>query len=221
MTDLLGYLARLSSGVMFKYTPENLDAIEAGLAPNASDEILSVCGSGFQSLALLISGAKVTAVDINQKQLDLLRNRIEALLNENFIGFYIEPNGVREMLELEKIHKYFHGGKRIHLVAKNAENLTILPSMSLEDVCATRKFSKIYASDALNNLYSDDTIDHQIVSVATGMKHGGLLYCANGLIVETLLGDPSNVGLSIESERTDAARSFDNGLYEPTVFVKR
>ena len=221
MTGLLGYVARLGGGVMFKYTPENLAAIEAGLDPNESDEILSVCGGGFQSLALLVSGAKVTAVDVNQAQLDLLKSRVKALLNGDVVGFYSEPNDLREMLELEEIHEYFHGGKRISLVKKNAENLTILPPTPMDAVCATRTFSKIYASDALSDLYSDNPMNHQIVSVATGLRPGGLLYCANGSTVERLLGEPSTVGLSVESERTDAARSFDNGLYRPTVFLKR
>lgn len=207
------------AGVVFPFTVEIMGAIVAGLVPKSGDAILSVTGCGDQVFALLERGARVIAIDINPSQLTLLRERKEALIRDDSLsGFYGSPILIEDCFKFQNRLKYFDNN-RYYGLRKNLHNLEILPPISLEEITAKRKFNKIYASDAIGELYSKDKLGDCLLSIVRGLEDDGLLYVSNGPEINNLVEDISRCGLQKDLELTLCARKLED-FYVPNVYRK-
>ena len=204
-------------GVIFPFTIEIMDAIVAGLNPRPGDTILSVTGCGDQVFALLEKGARVTAIDVNQSQLDLLKRRKDALIRDDSLsGFFGTPHSPVDIVKFTNRLKYFENGRYENL-RRNLGNLEILPPTSLEEITSNRKFNKIYASDAIGELYCQDSLESSLLTIVGGIERSGLLYVSNGLELDNSIADISKLGLQKDDELTKSARNLEY-VYIPNVY---
>ncbi len=211
-----------SSGVrsLFPLTDESLEAIMAGLEPNSDDCVLSVAGCGDQAFALLEKAGKVIVCDINEAQLRLVRERKEGLQREDYEAFVVptgtdfEFNGVLYRL------KYFREGDRLDTIRKRLSNLEIVSGKGIDDFVGERTFTKIYASNAIGELYTKyPNLETYMARVAQALQENGLLYVSNGAEIDNLVPDISRLKLQLVPTLTDQAKKAEK-LWTPKVYRK-
>ncbi len=211
-----------STGVrpLFPLTDESLEAIMADLEPNSGDLILSVAGCGDQAFALVEKAGKVVVCDINEAQLGLLRKRKEGLQRKDYDAFVIptgtdfEFNGILYRL------KYFQEGDRLDTIRGNLPNLEIVSGKGIDGFDGERTFTKIYASNAIGELYTKHpNLETYMARVAGALQENGLLYVSNGAEIDNLVPDISKLGLQLVPTLTDHARATEK-LWTPKVYRK-
>lgn len=208
------------AGVIFPFTVEKMAAIVEGLQPKKGDEILSICGCGDQAFALLERGARVTVVDVNPAQIGLVKKRVRALQEDSFSGFYGSVQNTDEISKFQARMNYFEAELRYQRLINQLPNLEVIDQpLSLEDICAKRKFDKIYASDAIGELYSPEGVPVHLAKVVNGLRKRGLLYASNGSEIINLVPDLKSLGIRLHEGLTKQAEENED-FYRPDVYVK-
>src|SRR3989338_6857639 len=83
-----------TSGLRYSYTNEDLRGIILGLDFSPEDSVLAVAGSGDQAFAFLEFTRQVKAVDIVPEQIELMRQKAEALRIGDYDEFFkVEATG--------------------------------------------------------------------------------------------------------------------------------
>lgn len=72
----------------YGHTNESLWAVISGMNVSKDDRVLTICGSGDQAFALVEYAREVLAVDIEAKQIDYAKKRLEALKKGNYEDFF-------------------------------------------------------------------------------------------------------------------------------------
>ena len=148
-------------GTFYQVTNESLSAIIAGLAINQQDRVLAVGGSGDQAFALLETAAKVSVVDSNPEQIELIKYRARMLKKGNY-GEFLRASPTTNDIEEEDIFKrniYFSDSKNVRLnnIKANIDSLEIIEA---RDVASSSWndcfFTKVY----LSNILSYELYDH-------------------------------------------------------------
>lgn len=149
-------------GIIYPFTNESLASVVTGLQPTNVDVILAVCGSGDQAFALLESGARVVAVDTNERQVAYARARADALLAgdvETFLKQY--DAGFKNKTILRSYRTRYFGSSldRLDAIANGIANCTF-EHASVFDVVADRasSFTKIYLSNAIDHVIVPDEL---------------------------------------------------------------
>jgi S-adenosylmethionine:diacylglycerol 3-amino-3-carboxypropyl transferase len=84
--------------VKYVATNESLDAIIKGMEITPEDRILSICGSGDQSFAMLAENPKkIIAMDYNLDQIRYAEHRVNALKKKNYKEFLDEQGLLRKI----------------------------------------------------------------------------------------------------------------------------
>lgn len=175
-------------------TNEPLGAIMFGLNIQPSDKVLAVAGSGDQALAMLETARFVKAVDTEQFQIDLFKQRVQALARgdydavlkvdafgscDGYISGTYSPEIAKFMLNAR--NKYFLEGNRLKKIQANLGNLVIAdPEDILETAQREEGFSKVYLSNVLGyNGLNDWAISETLRNIALRLPTNGLIYVSN------------------------------------------
>lgn len=208
------------AGVIFPFTVEKMAAIVEGLQPKKGEDILAICGCGDQAFALLEKGAKVTVVDVNPSQIELLKRRKAALERDSFSDFYGTPTSTHDFPRFRNRMEYFESELRYQKLVELIGNLDIVDQpTSLESICAKRKFDKIYASDAISELYSPEGVPVHLAKIVKGLRKNGLIYISNGSEIANLVPDLASLGIRLHEKLTKRAEENED-VYRPDVYVK-
>jgi len=217
---IFGNLSRRPGmAILFPLTVESLEAIMVGLEPGPDDEILAVGGCGDQAFALLEKAGKVVIADVNEAQLKLIRKRKDALAAKDYKTFFLPTGTDYEFSGSFYRVRYFEVGGRLVPIQERHSNLEISEPMSIEDHARDRTFTKIYASDAMGELYSNQPLDVQLSLVLRGLEMGGLIYISNGAEINNLVPDISPLGIQLVPELTERAQAAEK-TYTPNVYRK-
>lgn len=191
-----------TSGLGYSCTNEDLRRIVLGLDFSPEDSVLAVAGSGDQAFAFLEFARHVKAVDIVPEQIELMRQKAEALRMGNYEEFLrVEAKGSCDgyLAGTHSVHfgefnkgrrrKYFaeDDPQRLERIRANLDNLAIAEPANILEVAQTEAgFAKIYLSNVLGygNDGSDMTVTQILGNIARNLPMGGLIYVANhdGLI---------------------------------------
>ena len=183
-----------NSQVGYTCSNEHLGAIVLGLDIQPSDRVLAVAGSGDQALAILETAGFVRAVDTEQAQIDLFKQRVQALAKGDFdevlrvdsfgscdghISGTYSPEIANFMLGAR--NKYFLEGNRLKRIQANLGNLVIAePENILETAQREEGFSKIYLSNVFGyNCLNDWAISETLRNIALKLPTNGLIYVSN------------------------------------------
>ncbi len=135
----------------FTCTNECIHATVQALNPNSSDHILSIAGSGDMPFAFLSRCARVTAVDINEDQLEFMRTQIENINSSRADYLMKEPPSKDEHHNLSAVfftreqREDFFDERTMQDVRNNLRNLTIQRG----NIGTTYgRFNKFYLSNA-------------------------------------------------------------------------
>ena len=166
MNAPLKYLAmRDCGGILFPFTEEIMEAIVAGLEPKPNDQVLAITGCGDQAFAILEKGSQVTAIDVNNAQLEHLRKRRDALKDDDFSGFYMPPTDPKDFAAFKRRLTYFESDGRYDKLRANVQNLEIAAPIGIEEIVTRRTFTKIYASDAVGKLYCEKPLEVHLAQI--------------------------------------------------------
>ncbi len=215
-------LSRPEAGVVFPFTDESLTAILVGLEPTYKDSVLSIGGCGDQAFAILEKAGGVVVCDINEAQLELVRKRKAALEEGDYKTFFL-PTSTGQSLSEEEYNRlgYFGINGRIVNIQRKLPNLEIAGQRGIEDFAGERRFTGIYASNAISRPYSKGSLDEQLAQVVSALHGGGLLYVSNGDTLADLVPDVSKLGLQLVQRLTGLARSAEkNPDWKPSVYQK-
>lgn len=186
-----------TSGLRYSYTNEDLRGIILGLDFSPEDSVLAVAGSGDQAFAFLEFARQVKAVDIVPEQIELIRQKAEALQVGDYDEFLrVDGTGSADgwmygqySLEFKRFdemrkRKYFaeDDNQRLERIRRNLGNLVIAEPANVLEIAQTESgFSKIYLSNVFG--YGDDGSDMWVTqilgNIARNLPLGGLIYVAN------------------------------------------
>lgn len=195
-----------TSGLGYSCTNEDLRGIVLGLDFSPDDSVLAVAGSGDQAFAFLEFARQVKAVDIVPEQIELMRQKAEALRVGNYDEFlrveatgscdgYLAGTHSPHFGEFNKgrRRKYFaeDDPQRLEIIRANLDNLVIAKPANILKVARTESgFSKIYLSNVLGyeNDGSDMMVTQILGNIARNLSLSGLIYVANhdGLIRKSI-----------------------------------
>ena len=189
----------LSDMNLHSYTNESLEAIRTGLGASDGDKVLSVCGCGAQSLALLEDvgeSGEVVAIDNVPRQLALAK----------YIAKLVGACDIKKLKELNISPKdpgYFSDPKRLNIIAKNLGRLRF-KEMDLTDwPDDSETFSRGYFSNVGVNL-----VDYSVL-----FQKGALVY-----VVYSTLKLPDNIDKFIENRIEQWGTKF---IYAYDVDIER
>lgn len=162
---------------MVTTTNETLNAILEGLKPKREDNILSIGGSGDQALALLLKRPKISIVDKNPIQLDIIRRRINHIKKGNINSFMSTFHDTYQ-INLN----YFGVRGRLNKIRDNIENISILKTQDFFDLkFEPEKFNKFYLSNATGwSSFYTPLFYKKIEKFYSFVNEGSLIYIADG-----------------------------------------
>jgi hypothetical protein len=182
---------KMSEGVLYSSTNENLEGLIAGLDVKPEDIILAVGGCGDQAFALLEIAGRVIVADSNSSQIELIRKRAKLLQDEDYQRFLnVEEVGsadgcfsgehMPQMIQANKKRRYiyFSSEGRLEMIRKNLGNLEIREPVDIIEVSKSTEHNKIYLSNILGfgELFCDVTV---LKDIAQHLPQNGLVYVAN------------------------------------------
>ena len=171
----------LQYDVEYLVTNETLDAIMTGLEVNPEDDILSLCASGDQAFAFLEVAKHVRVIDMEQRNIDRFRKRVELLRQRDYPSFLnvdLERNGYAN---IGKRNKYFREEGRLDRIRTQLGRLDILGVGDIVLAASTnRGFNKLYVSNAIGcfEYYTPERIAHALGIIASSLPKDGLVYIA-------------------------------------------
>lgn len=127
----------------YPYSGENLEAITRGLNIQKYDEVLSICGSGAQPLAILEhieDSGKVIAIDYKEEQLNFAKIILNKIIERDYeyvINADIAP----------RHEGYFSNITRLEKIAANSHNISFSKMDVTEEYDVVYKFTKGYLSN--------------------------------------------------------------------------
>ncbi len=195
---------------IYLFTNESLEAIIAGLDINEDDDILAVCGSGDQAIAILEFAKKVKVVDIEPKSLQFLKERVELLRQGEYNKFLnLGCEDKEKNPHLKKRNDYFHEEDRLNRIRLRLDKLDILPVNDFVSSVRTQNgITKIY----LSNVYIDsDSSGNALRIITPVLPLNGLIYATSRGIhrcPEWKKSPPPN--LYLDQVLTDKATKIEN-----------
>jgi hypothetical protein len=211
------------SGVTYRVTNECLPAVTLGMNVKAQDSILAIAGSGDQAFALLEHTRHVSVADWNPAQLEYIRQRVNALREGDWEGFFKPWSQASLDVRESAVYNYFNHQKRLETIARNINSLQVLESSDFITALASfpcNTFNKIYCSNAFVDRSKFGKIGEYI-------PNGGLVYNACGeksarpIVVRT--GGRLVIDGDLTKKARDSEESYVHGHYfkwSPVVFVK-
>lgn len=163
-------------------TNESIDSVVSSLSPQEGDNILAICGSGDIPF-VLVEHARVTAVDIDEAQIDFASYRADKLKLGDYASF------LREVCEptprcLSYDHfardKYFSDISRMEAIRQRLGNLSFEVGNIFGMDIKYREFNKIYLSNALGYKMKSNSLGSRFMkNVSKYLLSPGLIYLAN------------------------------------------
>lgn len=211
----------------YESTNEYLPAIIQGLTPEAKDSILCIGGSGDQAFALLEHVQRVRIVDVDQSQIDLIRERAEALEKKDYTGFVTigVPTDRTYCIEnVDRRNNYFDRERFLRIAAK-LDHFQISEGKDIsKDIRRFPKktFTKLYLSNAWWIKPRKSNSDF-VSRLGESLPIGGLIYYTCSLQLNWK--SAAHPELRIDEERTQLARKLEENnnpfnRWAPTVLEK-
>jgi len=222
----------LNKRLCYLATNENLLAIRHGLSISPDDSVLSIAAAGDQMFSFLEFAKKVTAVDMNPKQLLYVKKQVELLRNKDFLsfqkprllmqqdkdlGFEVQQLAAMNDFGLQQRAKYFTL-ERMHKIRENLDRL-VISDASVLDALEKQSVNKVYLTNIIGYNDSDFTEDHFLFACVNRLAIGGLAYISNGTNDARLLKKMSALGLEKDDQRTFTASTLEAN-WKPNVFVR-
>ncbi len=204
--------------VLFPITTESLDGIMAGLEPTSEDHVLSIGGCGDQAFAILEKAGRVVACDRSEAQAELIRWRKAALEREDYEGFFNPTGADYELFSIAYRIRYF-APERLDRIRRKLAKLEIV-ARRLEDFAGEGTFTIIYASNAISESYGTVPLEERLLSIASALQKGGLLYVSNSYEIAGLVPDVSKLGLQLVQRLTELARKDKKTIWSPSVYQR-
>ncbi len=223
----------------YSRTNESIAAVTLGLNLKPHDEVYSVGGSGDLPFAMLEYVKKVIAVDNEPKQIELIKKRLEFLLDRDIDGFLkVTEKGVEDdslylsgysqlsSYNLVRRNTYFRSfgveNMRIRFdkIADNAERLKVIGGDFFEGLDSISPVSKMYLSN-IEDTNMKITLKELINRLKSKLKPKGLIYCSKGLnpFYKSFLKpeDESflNQSIHIDERLTHIARIIESNTFVP------
>ena len=206
---------------MYYFTNESLEAIITGLEPNSEDTILTVCGSGDQSFALLEFDCQVVAIDENPQQINyakknmnlLERNHFSKFINLNVPEVYLNDDGylIRK--------KYFQDSANLNKISANLNKLIFFEG-NIFKIFPKKKYSKIYLSNVFrHNFVEIKEQKETLEKLSSKLKNNGLIYFSQGIFLPQKTRNIFPGNLNIDQELTIKARKLEK-YWNPVVYKK-
>ena len=220
-----------SNAVIYSITNECLDAIIAGLDVKPQDRILAVGGSGDQAFALLEHVKRVTFVDVEPTQIELIKLRTQALREGQIAPFFyvgIESHREGDKDIVRARNQYFNT-ERLGRISEKLEALEIIGPEGILEVAERlpkNTFNKMYLSNVRpRNPDGDVTYDEQeklLDRLSRRLHRRGIIYCSN------FIRFPPLELVSVDEELTQKARQLEKESaktayynWMPTVLKKK
>lgn len=225
----------------YSRTNESIAAVILGLNLKPTDEVYSVGGSGDLPFAMLEYVKKVVAVDSNPKQIELIKKRLEFLLDRDIEGFLkVTEKGVADdnlyfsrysqfgSYNLARRNTYFRSfgveNMRIRFdkIADNTERLKVRRGDFFERLDSISPVSKMYLSN-IETTNTDMTLPEVIGKLKAKLKPNGLIYCSKGLnpFYTFFLNKPEDESLLNQSIKIDERLTQFARIIEANTFVPK
>jgi hypothetical protein len=211
-------------GCRYSITNEKLEAILRGLEITPKDNILSICGSGDQPLALLEIAKEITTIDSELNQIELFKHRKEIILSREYSRFRNVYCGIA-FYDLPPRNEYF-SDERLDRIRKNLDNSKI------ETICGNifkknlrKSFTKIYLSNALlfNDSFNKET-EKRLRKISKRLSKGGLVYITDGdRVIERMYNFyPLQINeiLTVKAREVQKPRNGHEQLWSPIILQK-
>lgn len=151
---LVDYLSkRPKYEFLYHQTNESIEAITSALEVNGNDQVLSICASGAQPLALLENlnkNGSITAIDNNPNQIEWTKAVLEAFKEKD--KKEISELNLAPREQEYRIPDYFLRGNRLNKINRNLKKIDFEIRDVTQMPVLTLKFNKGYFSNAPVNL---------------------------------------------------------------------
>ncbi|NCN87002.1 hypothetical protein GW932_04150 [archaeon] len=163
----------------YKAMNENIYVIKDFFNPKEGDNIYSILGSGDASFMFVENGAKVSGIDWDRAQVDLVRERVLFFKNGNYEMFnsiYQCPLGMEEFQDnYMKRNKYF-SEFNISSFKQNLKKLKIMEGNFFDSCRDYSKFNKVYLSNSLNHIQINKSKEDFFHDFIQSFNPGTLFY---------------------------------------------
>jgi cyclopropane fatty-acyl-phospholipid synthase-like methyltransferase len=203
---------------IYELSTESLKSIVEGLDLKPTDDVLAVCGSGEQSLAILEFANSVFSVDINPKQLEYAEFFTGLVGSQDFDNFWINYDSFFDNGDLNDcLNKtYLSEDGRLETISKKMNELRFFESDITNILKNDSSFDKIYLSNAMEHISKIKNLSFfdQLDSYSQSLKPSTLIYHSSGLFP---LDSSVPKNLEIEKYLTQKARHFEY-RWNPVVY---
>lgn len=226
------FLYKNRRAVRFPRTNESLDSVVGGLDVGSDDDVLSICGSGDQPLAILEKARSVVAVDIDSEQLSYALTRVELIQIGKF-SLFRNPDVftacsfwdlVRALNHRETVVSTYFTSERLCRIQARLQRLTVRKGDIFEwrdnPDWSESRFDKVYLSNALDAPSSVGNAN-VMSRLLPAIKQLGLIYVTDRFFID-LFAQEINGQLELDEERTNIARRGHADLlhWNPGVYRK-
>lgn len=203
-----------SNKPFYTKTNENLISILEGLNINNKSNTLAIAGSGDQAFSMISRNAKVKIVDIEKKQIDLVKNRKEYLLNKDLNNFIKSEYGIYDSPRID-IQRNEFLKDNLNLIRKNIYNLYINETpndffniLKLEG----KNYNSIYLSNIIP--YYENVFD-VVEKYSIYLKKGTKIYYSDS----SNLNIKNSNKIIIDKLLTKKAKKYNNKpIWNPVIF---
>lgn len=203
-----------SNKPFYTKTNENLISILEGLNINNKSNTLAIAGSGDQAFSMISRNAKVKIVDIEKKQIDLVKNRKEYLLNKDLNNFIKSEYGIYDSPRID-IQRNEFLKDNLNLIRKNISNLYINETpndffniLKLEG----KNYNSIYLSNIIS--YYENVFD-VLEKYSIYLKKGTKIYYSDS----SNLNIKNSNKIIIDKLLTKKAKKYNNNsIWNPVIF---
>lgn len=204
---------------VFRSTNESLDAIVRSMCLTRKDNVLAVCGSLDQALAMLEYAKLVVAMDNKHKQAEYAQRQEELISQGNFERFLARKTHAISNSYM-RMQEYFKTPGRLEAIKRRIKHLRIMEGDIFRD-SPGNQFSRIYLSNALGYLHINESPEQNMRLLVERLKPNGLLYVAEKAdIYGTPLYSFHNA-MEKDLELTDIARKFQSPRWHPAVYRRK
>lgn len=229
--------------MVYLYTKESIEATTKVLKVSKKEEVLAIGGSGDVAFALLEKPLeRLVVVDIDENQLKLIKERLNALREGRYEEFtnpqrildeskgYLEGTN-KEALEMRS--EYFNEGKRLEKISQNLGNMVIVDEpidiTNINYVLSQFQFDKIYLSNIFYKVDSGEEVENMLANVSRFLRENGkmIIYLTNKNVIDYLKTLPaydqdlSKIAIEYNEEYKEVLEDLNlSYIKEPLVFGK-
>jgi len=209
--------------VEYLVSNERLDAVTTGLNVTSGDRVLTICASSDQPIALLEIARRVLVVDMEQRNLDRLEQRIRLIKEGDYEGFFLPKHEYNGLAGIFSRNGYFRQEGRLDRIKANLCRLDVLGTEDIVQASQRNsgKFNKLYVSNAIGCFeYVGQEVGKALRVIAKSLPLDGLVYIAAN---EPMWRGQVPSDLALDEELSDSAQKIElqnSGFWEPLVYKR-